>query len=140
VLADLPMKMVITDRSTAMVPLVLPTEQMLVLQTSALVDGLITLFEMLWQRATPLWPAGAPPAAAGDESSGPALSAEDEHMLALAASGLTDQAIARRLGKAQRTVERRMQRIMGLLGAQTRFQAGLQAAGRGILGDRDPSG
>ncbi|OLE21413.1 MAG: hypothetical protein AUG44_27660 [Actinobacteria bacterium 13_1_20CM_3_71_11] len=87
VLADLPMKMVITDRRTAMVPSLLPTEQeILVLQSSALLDGLLTLFEMLWQRATPLWPAGAPPADSGDEGS--ALSAEDEHLLALAASAL----------------------------------------------------
>jgi sugar-specific transcriptional regulator TrmB/DNA-binding CsgD family transcriptional regulator len=139
VLADLPMKMVITDRSTAMVPFVLPIDQeVLVLQPSVLLDGLVVLFELLWQRATPLWPAGGQPGDVGEE--GAALSVEDEQLLGLAASGLTDHAIARRLGKAQRTVERRMQRIMGLLGAQTRFQAGLQAASRGILGDPKPSG
>jgi DNA-binding CsgD family transcriptional regulator/sugar-specific transcriptional regulator TrmB len=135
VLAGVPLKLVITDRRTAMVPFARTTEQeTMVLHASTLLDGLVTLFEMLWERATPLWPAGAPAPVGGE--SGLGLSAEDEQLLALAASGLTDQAIARRLGKAQRTVERRMQRIMALLSAKTRFQAGLQAARRGILCDR----
>ena len=65
-------------------------------------------------------------------SEGP-LSGEDQQLLALAAAGLTDQAIARRLGVAQRTVERRMQRILKALDATTRFQAGLRAGQRGLL-------
>jgi hypothetical protein len=40
---------------------------------------------------------------------------------------------ARRLGVAQRTVERRMQRILKALDATTRFQAGLRAGQRGLL-------
>ncbi|WP_197359209.1 response regulator transcription factor, partial [Streptomyces clavuligerus] len=69
---------------------------------------------------------------------GSGLSGEDEHLLALSASGLTDRAIARRLGVAQRTVERRMRRIMDVLGARTRLQAGLQAARRGVLVETRP--
>ncbi|MDX6281300.1 MAG: hypothetical protein QOH03_2371, partial [Kribbellaceae bacterium] len=65
-------------------------------------------------------------------SDGP-LTFEDQQLLALAAAGLTDQAIARRLGVAQRTVERRMQRILKALDATTRFQAGLRAGQRGLL-------
>ena len=61
------------------------------------------------------------------------LSSEDQRLLALAAAGLTDQAIARRLGVAQRTVERRMQRILKALDATTRFQAGLRVGQRGLL-------
>jgi DNA-binding NarL/FixJ family response regulator/DNA-binding MarR family transcriptional regulator len=131
VLADIPLKLVVTDRKVGLVPFVLATErETLVLQKSALLDGLITLFELLWQRATPLWSPGARQAGVT------ALTAEDEQLLALSATGLTDEAIARRLGVAQRTVERRMRRIMNLLNARTRFQAGLQAAQLGILGAR----
>lgn len=131
-LADVPLKLVVSDRKLALVPFVLRVEQeTLVLQSSALLDGLLTLFELLWQRATPLWTPGARPTGPGGE-----LSSDDEQLLALSAAGLTDEAIARRLGVAQRTVERRMRRVMNLLNAQTRFQAGLQAARLGILGSR----
>lgn len=119
VLADVPLKLVVADRRVALVPFVLPSEEeILVLQQSALLDGLIALFELLWQRATPLWPA-APAAHAG-------LSPDDELLLAHLRAGLTDSAIARRLGVAQRTVERRMSRIMAVLGVRTRFQAGVR--------------
>ena len=90
---------------------------------SSLLDALLRLFELLWQQASPLAPTA---------SEGP-LSSEDQHLLSLAAAGLTDQAIARRLGVAQRTVERRMQRILRALDATTRFQAGLRAGQRGLL-------
>jgi DNA-binding NarL/FixJ family response regulator len=121
ILRNVPLKLVVTDRRTAL----LQTGQEVVeLGPSALLDGLVRLFELLWQQATPLWPEPEP--------SGP-LSAEDQRLLALAAAGLTDQAIARRLGVAQRTVERRMQRILKALEATTRFQAGLRAGHRGLL-------
>ena len=121
ILRNVPLKLVVTDRRTGL----LQTGQEVVeLGPSALLDGLVRLFELLWQQATPLWPEPEP--------SGP-LSAEDQRLLALAAAGLTDQAIARRLGVAQRTVERRMQRILKALDATTRFQAGLRAGHRGLL-------
>ncbi|MGW4204135.1 helix-turn-helix domain-containing protein [Streptomyces sp. NPDC004726] len=99
--------------------------EVMVLHPSALLDGLLVLYDLLWQRSVPLWP--------GAGGAGRELSHDDERLLALSASGLTDQAIARRLGVAQRTVERRMRRIMNVLGARTRFQAGLQAANRGVV-------
>ncbi|MFI1394659.1 helix-turn-helix domain-containing protein [Streptomyces sp. NPDC020681] len=136
VLAEIPLKLVIADRRVALVPFVLPTErEVMVLQASALLDALVVFFEMLWGRAVPLWATGERSPA--DERE---FSYDDEQLLALSASGLTDQAIARRLGVAQRTVERRMRRIMNLLGARTRFQAGLQAANRGVLGEVRPPG
>lgn len=50
------------------------------------------------------------------------------------------EAIARKLGVSQRTVERRMWHIMDRLGAQARFQAGLQAAAHGLLADSPDAG
>jgi DNA-binding CsgD family transcriptional regulator len=121
VLRDVPLKLVVVDRRTAL----LQTGPELVgeLGPSELLDALLRLFELLWQQASPLSP---------DASDGP-LSCEDRQLLALAAAGLTDQAIARRLGVAQRTIERRMQRILKALDATTRFQAGLRAGQRGLL-------
>jgi DNA-binding CsgD family transcriptional regulator len=129
VLADVPLKLVIADRRAALVPVAQSAEgevrEVMEVHASPLLDGVLALYELLWQRSVPLWPG-----AGGGERE---LSYEDERLLALSASGLTDQAIARRLGVAQRTVERRMRRIMNLLGARTRFQAGLQAANLGVV-------
>ncbi|MEC3982753.1 TrmB family transcriptional regulator [Amycolatopsis sp. H20-H5] len=121
----LPAKLVIADARLGLVFAEPPTDHHAVLVSSQVVlAGLVALFELLWERATPLWPE-APPAG---------IAAEDRQLLALLAAGLTDQAIGRKLGVAQRTVERRVRRVMDSLGARTRFQAGRQAADRGLLG------
>lgn len=57
----------------------------------------------------------------------------DERVLALLAMGATDSMVARRLGVSERTVERSVRTLLGSLGAKTRFQAGVQAARRGLL-------
>ncbi|MFI5732463.1 helix-turn-helix domain-containing protein [Kribbella sp. NPDC051587] len=120
-LRDVPLKMLVVDRRMAL----LPTSHDVIVEVgpSSLLDGLLRLFELLWHQGSPLSPA---------PSDGP-LSFEDQQLLSLAAAGLTDQAIARRLGVAQRTVERRMQRILKALDATTRFQAGLRAGQAGLL-------
>ena len=51
----------------------------------------------------------------------------------LLASGATDSTITRRLGISQRTVERRVRHVMDTLGAETRFQAGVEAARQGLV-------
>jgi DNA-binding CsgD family transcriptional regulator/DNA-binding MarR family transcriptional regulator len=120
-LRDVPLKLVVVDRRIALLPTT--SDTVVELGPSNLLDALLRLFELLWQQASPLTPSTA---------EGP-LTSEDRQLLSLAAAGLTDQAIARRLGVAQRTVERRMQRILKTLNATTRFQAGLRAGQRGLL-------
>ena len=61
------------------------------------------------------------------------LGPRDQTILRLLAAGLPDASIARQAGCSQRTVERRIRQIMERLGAQTRFQAGVQAAVRNLL-------
>ncbi|WP_370947328.1 TrmB family transcriptional regulator [Amycolatopsis sp. cg5] len=125
-MTGVPTKLVIADRRLGLVPYELPSDhQAVLLRPSAVLTGLVTLFDQLWDRASPLWP---------DSATGAQINADDQQLLALLAAGLTDQAIARKLGVAQRTVERRVRRVMDSLGARTRFQAGLQAAIRGLLG------
>jgi len=119
-LREVPLKLVLADRRTGLVQ---TGQELIEIGPSSLLDALLRLFELLWQQATSLSPSS---------SEGP-LSFEDQQLLALAAAGLTDQAIARRVGVAQRTVERRMQRILKALDATTRFQAGLRAGQRGLL-------
>lgn len=58
---------------------------------------------------------------------------QDRELLAMLAAGMKDRATARALGVTERTVTRRITQLMRQLGAQTRFQAALQAAKRGWL-------
>ncbi|MFI8828942.1 hypothetical protein [Streptomyces sp. NPDC053431] len=87
----------------------------------------LPLFESLWERATPLGSPGGP--------EGPPTSNQRE-LLALLASGLKDETIARRLGVHVHTARRRITRMLEELDADTRFQAGVQAATRGWLPPR----
>jgi DNA-binding NarL/FixJ family response regulator len=58
---------------------------------------------------------------------------EESELLQLLQRGLKDRAIARALGIGERTVQRRLSRLMTTLGAKTRFQAAINAVRRGWL-------
>ena len=47
---------------------------------------------------------------------------------------MNDKAIARQLGVSERTAHRRVAGLMTRLGAESRFQAGVQAARNGLMG------
>lgn len=130
VLPNAPIKMIIADNKLAWVPLHAdPVEfvSMLVVHRSGLLEALCAMFEALWARALPLeLPPDDPPDPAPDRPS-----ADDRRLLALLTAGVPDNAAARQLGISPRTFQRRLHELMLRLGAQTRFQAGLQA---GLLG------
>lgn len=137
VLGDLPMKMHIADDRVAFVHRARDSETDLesafIIRSSSLLDGLITLFDALWEQAIPFRPAagGTVAEAAGG---GPAeLSAGDRQILAMLAAGATDRAIAKELDVSYRTAQRRIHDLLESLHATTRFQAGLQAARRNLL-------
>jgi DNA-binding CsgD family transcriptional regulator len=127
----LPLKMLICDRKRAMLPLVSggdpATESVVLVGPSALLDGLLEIFENYWQRSTPLW------APARREAGAAGVSAEEHEVLQLLAVGLKDEAIARQLGISMRTARRRISSLITTLGVGTRFQAGVEAARRGLL-------
>ena len=60
-------------------------------------------------------------------------SASQSALVALLASGLTDDALARRLGCSQRTIRRRIDALMRSMGTGSRFAAGVEAARRGLV-------
>ncbi len=126
VLRGLPMKLAIADRRLALMPLDLDVEhaQAALIRESTLLQALLELFEVYWERAVPV--GSAPPEEPGD-------GAEDHRLAQLMASGLTDNAIARQLGWSTRTMRRRTRRLFDELQAANRFQAGVQAARRGWL-------
>jgi DNA-binding CsgD family transcriptional regulator len=88
-----------------------------------LVRALIALADHLWDLGSPLRRPGA----------GTVAEQRDQLILSLLAAGAPDATIARQTGVSQRTVERRVRALMDQLGANTRFQAGVQAARRGLL-------
>jgi DNA-binding CsgD family transcriptional regulator len=126
ILPAVPMRMRIVDSDSALIAL--PGSPVhLFVHRSPLLDGLIALFGALWRVATPL------PQSIDRTARGNARIAGDRAVLTLLAAGATDAAIARHLDISLRTAQRRISEIMAALGAETRFQAGIQAARRGWL-------
>ncbi|MBC3989222.1 hypothetical protein H8N00_10085 [Streptomyces sp. AC563] len=121
------LKMLIADRASAVIPLVLEASESsaaIVVRPSPLLTAIVTCFDLMWERAAPIGvsaPADSP------------LDERDRELLSMLASGMKDASIMRTLGITQRTMTRRVAQLMALMGAQTRFQAGLQAARRGWL-------
>jgi DNA-binding CsgD family transcriptional regulator len=122
--SSVPFSAVIVDQSAAIVDVsafdpsgfgsALIRARPMVLALSALADH-------LWDLGSPL------------SIGGMAAERRDQLILALLAAGAPDATIARQAGVSQRTVERRVRALMDQLGAGTRFQAGVQAARRGMV-------
>ena len=132
-LTDQPIeRMLVFDGETVVVPIEPGNSRRgaLVVRQPSLVAGLTGLFERAWQQATVLEPQDGI-AAARDEAE--TLTDADRRLLTLLASGATDEAVARELAVSTRHLRRRISRILVLLGATSRFEAGLEAARRGWL-------
>jgi DNA-binding CsgD family transcriptional regulator len=148
VASSLPFKVVVVDRSIALLGLRLDgaSVESMVTESPPLVRLLVDTFEFYWARALPLAPGGASTTAeirealTGSEPAVPVSPAatasapptrEQQAILALIGAGLTDEVIAARLGLSVRSLRRRSQRLMHDLGADNRFQLGVRAARRG---------
>ncbi|MGW3393421.1 LuxR C-terminal-related transcriptional regulator [Streptomyces hydrogenans] len=127
---ETPPRMVVFDRRVAVVPIDPANTRLGALCTASpgIVAPLLALFEQTWNLAVPL---GADHRAGTPESDG--LSPVELSLLRLLASGLTDEAAAKRLGLSLRTVRRHMAALMERLDATSRFEAGLKAAHHGWL-------
>lgn len=128
VAVGVPVKMFLADDTLGLISLDRPasSDSALVIHASSLLDTLIALFDAVWADAVPM----------RFDAAGPAETprrATMRTLLGLLAAGLTDEAIARQMGWHPRTAQRHVRELMAELGAQTRFQAGLQAARRGWL-------
>jgi DNA-binding CsgD family transcriptional regulator/DNA-binding MarR family transcriptional regulator len=126
VYGHVPMKMVLCDDRLALIPVMMGDRQAdaaYLVHPSSLLDAFSELFEAVWDRAVAVNKVGQ------DRPDG--LSSPDTDLIGLLASGATDESIARTLGLSVRTVHRRVHRIMSMVGAQTRFQAGMEAVRRG---------
>jgi DNA-binding NarL/FixJ family response regulator len=93
----------------------------LLVRQGSLVAALALLFELYWEKAVPV-----------SELSEP-HDAERSFLVRQLQAGAKDEQIARTMGISLRTVRRRISQLMIDLGADTRFQAGAEAARRGWL-------
>ncbi|MGF1427356.1 LuxR C-terminal-related transcriptional regulator [Kitasatospora sp. LaBMicrA B282] len=125
--AALPIRMVIFDRRTV----VLPTDTgdaatgAMLIQGKSTVTALCALFDEIWARATPWTP--------HQVRTETGLTNQEAEALRLLAGGLTDEAIARRLGVSHRTARRIVANLMTVLDAGSRFEAGVHAVQDGWL-------
>ncbi|MFI2609534.1 LuxR C-terminal-related transcriptional regulator [Kitasatospora sp. NPDC018619] len=123
----LPPRMLVFDRSTAVVPIDPENTRAGALCTRepGIVASLVALFEHAWETAVPIEDQ--------DEAAPEALTSGERELLRLLSTGLTDDAAAKRLGVSVRTVRRQMAAVMERLEAASRFEAGLKTARRGWL-------
>ncbi len=121
----LPMKLLIVDTDTALVPLRPYGYPCLLIHDEALVNALTKFFELKWEQAEPWAPPGVP--IPEKENT------QRRHVLECLAAGLKDEAIARQQGVSVRTVRRHIATLMEELGVTTRFAAGVAAVRRGWI-------
>ncbi|MTE22403.1 helix-turn-helix transcriptional regulator [Streptomyces sp. TRM43335] len=121
---SLPLRMLIVDRRTAVVPIAPDNthEGALLLTSRGVLAGLNALFEKVWEEAEPLGVEQAP------EPGEP--TAQERELLRLLAAGHTDEGVSRQLGTSVRTTRRIVARLMDALDARSRFEAGYKAARR----------
>lgn len=129
VVDKVPTKLVVADRTLAMVPLTSHTAEpaALVVHASGLLELLSGLFESIWRDALPL--RLGPSGTTEQDPDGP--DATDLEVLSLLLAGLTDASVAKQLDLGLRTVQRRVKRLMELSGVTTRLQLGWHAYERG---------
>lgn len=120
----LPMRLVIVDDQCALVPLDPndSTRGALELRSPGAVAAMRALFEQFWSIAIP-WDEPAHRDRHG-------LSRREQELLRLLGAGHTDEFVSRKLGLSLRTIRRMTSKLMVRLKAQSRFQAGVNAAQR----------
>ncbi|WP_129305863.1 TrmB family transcriptional regulator [Streptomyces sp. L2] len=133
-----PTKLVVADRSLALVPLTSKTAEpaALVVHASGLLQLLAGLFESVWREALPLRLGAAGVAEECPDAPDPT----DLEVLSLLLAGLTDASVAKQLDLGLRTVQRRVRRLMELAGVTTRLQLGWHAYERGWVARENPRG
>jgi DNA-binding CsgD family transcriptional regulator len=132
---EVPVHLLLIDDHLAMMPLGrdrLRTDGLLVVHPCALLDALSALFELVWAGAIPLTLDARPENDGQPGDAQPSVLRNDttRAILGLLSAGLSDQAIAHRLGCSERTIQRHILRLTEAVGAKTRFQAALHIGHR----------
>jgi len=124
---SLPVRLIIVDRRVAVIPAKADNarQSAVVLRGQGTLTALCALFDSTWSTATRLGATRRP--------DGAGLSPQEREVLGLLYRGLTDDAIAKRLGVSSRTARRIASDMMDRLDARSRFQAGALAVQHGWL-------
>jgi DNA-binding CsgD family transcriptional regulator/predicted transcriptional regulator len=123
----LPVRMLVYDRQTALVPIDPDRTRLGAVQVTG--TGVLTALAALFDR---VWADGAPIGASREQDDS-GLTPQERELLRLLGQGLTDETAGKSLGLSLRTVRRMMADLMERLGAHSRFEAGLTAGRRGWL-------
>ena len=128
VFPTLPVKMMIVDRRVGLIPLNVEDQggPVMLVRSSSLLDALYALFELTWERSTPIVFTQTGELKTGTPDS--RLSEAAEQVIPLLAAGLNDKAIAYEAGMSTTTLNRRIGELMKSFGTRTRFQLGWRAA------------
>jgi hypothetical protein len=138
VVERVPTKLIIADRTAALVPLSdganpgAGEPAALFVRAPGLIRLLIGLYETVWDRAVPVRLVEPGGVELDDPETEP--TGLDLRILSLLMVGATDAAIAKQLGLGLRTVQRRVAHMMDLAKVSTRLQLGWHACHRGWLG------
>lgn len=125
VLADVPTRMFVIPATHALVPAMpgYESSRLLAVHERGLVLLLAQFFERLWDQAVPV----------PDLDLRGARHKGRRILLQQLSAGQSDEQVARTLGLSVRTVRRRVAELMIELGADSRFQAGVEATRRGWI-------
>jgi hypothetical protein len=128
VFPTLPVKLFVADRRIGLIPLNVADQggAVMLVRASSLLDALCSLFELTWERATPIVFTRSGKLKKGKPDA--ALSEAAERIIPLLAAGLNDKAIAHDIGISDTTLTRRITELMKSFDTRTRFQLGWRAA------------
>jgi sugar-specific transcriptional regulator TrmB len=138
-----PTKLIVADRSLAMLPLrplAAPGEpSALMIRAGGPVEAMVGLFQSVWEQALPMRLSrtdGSDLTDQGDPAvvvveSGEQPDDVDLQILSMLLVGMTDVSVAKQLELGLRTVQRRVKRLMDLAEVTTRMQLGWHAYERG---------
>ncbi|MFF1560709.1 LuxR C-terminal-related transcriptional regulator [Streptomyces sp. NPDC058279] len=120
-------QMIIVDGSLALLPA--RSGGALLIREPDLLAYLLDVFERDWENAAPF--------ATGPQAAHDVSKTMKQSILVLLAKGLKDESIARRLGISLRTCRRHVSELLEVLGAHSRFQAGVIAERQGLTAHPD---
>ncbi|WP_405907450.1 LuxR C-terminal-related transcriptional regulator [Streptomyces sp. NBC_00828] len=124
-------RLLIVDGTVAFIPANKDRTLALEVRNPALVDYLVTVFERLWRLATPMYPQAA------QQPTLNGITPRQHSIAGLLVEGLTDAAIADRLGLNIRTARVHIAKLAATLGSESRAQLGYLIAESGILKQAD---